>query len=89
MSCILRGIPGLALLSGILDMDAAFLDLMGIAGLGITGALMALIVRRYGWGLGHLLAPLLLGAGQRAANTRVSCQRVEPRGAQRRKEPYC
>jgi hypothetical protein len=53
MSGILRSIAGLSLLSGILDMAAAFLDLMGIAGFGITGARVALIVRRHGRGFGH------------------------------------
>ena len=69
MSGVLRSIAGLSLLSGILDRATAFLDLMGIAGFGITGALVALIVRRHGtW---SLLAPLLLAVEQRAVNTTV------------------
>jgi hypothetical protein len=60
MSGVLRGIARLSLLSGVLDVVAALLDLMGIAGFGITGALLALIVGRHGRGFGHLLAPLCL-----------------------------
>src|SRR3954465_433788 len=53
MSGVLRGIASLSLLSGVFDVAAALLDLMGIAGFGITGPLVALIVGRHGRGLGH------------------------------------
>jgi hypothetical protein len=53
MGGVLGGIAGLSLLSRILDMIAALLDLMSIASFGIAGALMALIVRRHGRWLGH------------------------------------
>jgi hypothetical protein len=53
MSGVLRGIASLSLLSRVFDVTAALLDLMGIAGFGITGPLVALIVRRHGRGLGH------------------------------------
>lgn len=53
MSGVLRGIASLSLLSRVFDVAAALLDLMGIAGFGITGALVALIVRRHGRGFGH------------------------------------
>src|SRR4051794_27881182 len=53
MSGVLRGIASLSLLSGVFDVAAALLGLMGIAGFGITGPLVALIVGRHGRGLGH------------------------------------
>jgi hypothetical protein len=62
VSCVLCGVPGLALLSGILDVGAALLGLMGIASFRITGALVTLIVGRDGWRLCHCLTPLLLTA---------------------------
>jgi hypothetical protein len=53
MGGILRSVALLSLFSGIFDMAAAFLDLVRIAGFGVTGALVALIIRRHGRGLGH------------------------------------
>jgi hypothetical protein len=53
MSGVLGRIARLSLLSGVLDVAAALLDLMGIAGFGIAGTLVALIVRRHGRGFGH------------------------------------
>jgi hypothetical protein len=53
MGSVLGSIAGLSLLSRIVDMITALLNLMRIAGFGITGALMALIVRRHGRWLGH------------------------------------
>jgi hypothetical protein len=53
MSGVLRGIASLSLLSGVPDVAAALLDLMGMAGFGITGPPVALIVRRHGRGLGN------------------------------------
>ena len=71
MSGVLRGIASLSLLSRVFDVAAALLDLMGIAGFGITGALVALIVRRHGRGFSHCWLRYRT-IGQRAVNARVS-----------------
>ena len=47
---ILGGVAGLALLLRILDVAAALLDFMGIAGFRVAGALVTLIVLRNGRG---------------------------------------
>jgi hypothetical protein len=71
MSGVLGRIARLSLLSGVLDVAAALLDLMGIAGFGIAGTLVALIVRRTGGGLA-IVDSVVLATGQRAVNARVS-----------------
>jgi len=53
MGGILRSVAWLSLLSGIFDMAAALLGLVGITGFAITSALVALVVRWDGRRLGH------------------------------------
>jgi hypothetical protein len=60
MGGVLRSVARLSLLSGIFDMAAALLDLVGIPGFAITGALVALVVRWHGRRLGHGWLRLLL-----------------------------
>ncbi|KRR16305.1 hypothetical protein CQ14_33330 [Bradyrhizobium lablabi] len=71
MGGILGGVALLALLLRIFDTAAILPGLMGIAGLGITGTLVTLIILRDGRRLGHCGLPLLVRfvlRGQRAAN---------------------
>jgi hypothetical protein len=71
MSGVLRGIARLSLLLGVLDVAAALLDLMGVAGFEIPRAVVALIVWRHGRGFSHCWLRYRT-IGQRAVNARVS-----------------
>jgi hypothetical protein len=48
MGGILHSVARLSLLSGIFDMAAALLDLVGVTGFAIPSALVALVVRWHG-----------------------------------------
>ena len=80
MGSVLRGIAGLSLLSRVVDMVTAVLNLKGIAGFGITSAFVDFgcpAARAVVW---SLLAPSLIAEGQRVVKRRVSsiCGRNPP-----------